>query len=409
MWHDMVTLQEAGAIEGSMTGIRRIDEIIQINADRLSVALDNHMRSTFMPDARKELRKFTSAEAAEFLAIDAARLRKFHFDGKIPEVEMDGRGRRMYSAESLIEIRRALETTSRKSGQFFPGRTATEKLQIIAVANYKGGSSKTTTAIHLAQRLALRGYRVLAVDIDPQASMTSMFGYSPETEFRDGGTVYDAIRYDEPMPMRDVVRQTYFPNLDLAAAGLILAEFEHETPRALNEGKEPRFFQRLGLAIDQVQADYDVVVIDCPPQLGFLTMSAMIAATTVLITVIPSMLDIASMNQFLAMTASLLEVVSRHGASLEYDHLKFLITRFEPSDGPQAQMAGFLRALFTDQVMTNTFLKSTAISDAGLTQQTLYEVDKSEFNRNTYDRALESINNVVGEMEGLLRESWGRP
>jgi chromosome partitioning protein len=72
-------------------------------------------------------------------------------------------------------------------------------------------------------------------------------------------------------------------------------------------------------------------------------------------------------------------------------------------------MAGFLRALFTDQVMTNTFLKSTAISDAGLTQQTLYEVDKSEFNRNTYDRALESINNVVGEMEGLLRESWGRP
>ena len=221
-----------------MTGIRRIDEIIQINADRLSVALDNHMRSTFMPDARKELRKFTSAEAAEFLAIDAARLRKFHFDGKIPEVEMDGRGRRMYSAESLIEIRRALETTSRKSGQFFPGRTATEKLQIIAVANYKGGSSKTTTAIHLAQRLALRGYRVLAVDIDPQASMTSMFGYSPETEFRDGGTVYDAIRYDEPMPMRDVIRETYFPNLDLAAAGLILAEFEYETPRALNEGKE---------------------------------------------------------------------------------------------------------------------------------------------------------------------------
>jgi len=391
-----------------MTGARRIDEIIQQNADRLAVALENHMRTSFMPDARKELRPFTSAESAEFLGMDPARLRKLHFDDKIPEVAMDSRGRRLYSGANIVEIRRVLETLSRKVGQFLPGRRDDDRIQVIAVANYKGGSSKTTTAIHLAQRLALRGYRVLAIDIDPQGSLTTMFGYTPETEFQSGGNIYDAIRYDDPVPMQEVIRKTYFPNLDLAASGLVLAEFEHETPRALNERREPMFFKRLGLAIDQVEADYDVVVIDCPPQLGFLTMSALIAATTVLITVIPSMLDIASMNQFLQMTAGLLNVVSNHGASLEYDHLKFLITRFEPSDGPQAQMAGFLRALFTDQVMTNTFLKSTAVSDAGLTQQTLYEVDRSEFNRNTYDRAVESINSVVGEMEELIQAAWGR-
>ena len=391
-----------------MAGARRIDEIIQQNADRLAVALENHMRTSFMPDARKELRPFTSAEAAEFLGMDPARLRKLHFDGKIPEVEMDGRGRRLYSGANIGEIRRVLDAQSRKHGQFLPGRREGDRLQVIAVANYKGGSSKTTTAIHLAQRLALRGYRVLAIDIDPQGSLTTMFGYTPETEFQSGGNIYDAIRYDDPVPMHEVIRKTYFPNLDLAASGLVLAEFEHETPRALNERREPMFFKRLGLAIDQVDADYDVVVIDCPPQLGFLTMSALIAATTVLITVIPSMLDIASMNQFLQMTAGLLNVVSNYGASLEYDHLKFLITRFEPSDGPQAQMAGFLRALFTDQVMTHTFLKSTAVSDAGLTQQTLYEVDRGEFNRNTYDRAVESINSVVGEMEELIQAAWGR-
>jgi len=391
-----------------MAGARRIDEIIQQNADRLAVALENHMRTSFMPDARKDLRPFTSAEAAEFLGMDPARLRKLHFDGKIPEVEMDGRGRRLYSGANIVEMRRVLDAQSRKHGQFLPGRREGDRLQVIAVANYKGGSSKTTTAIHLAQRLALRGYRVLAIDIDPQGSLTTMFGYTPETEFQSGGNIYDAIRYDDPVPMHEVIRKTYFPNLDLAASGLVLAEFEHETPRALNERREPMFFKRLGLAIDQVEAGYDVVVIDCPPQLGFLTMSALIAATTVLITVIPSMLDIASMNQFLQMTAGLLNVVSSYGASLEYDYLKFLITRFEPSDGPQAQMAGFLRALFTDQVMTHTFLKSTAVSDAGLTQQTLYEVDRGEFNRNTYDRAVESINSVVGEMEELIQAAWGR-
>ncbi|TGD61776.1 plasmid partitioning protein RepA [Tabrizicola sp. WMC-M-20] len=391
-----------------MAGARRIDEIIQQNADRLAVALENHMRTSFMPDARKELRPFTSAEAAEFFGMDPARLRKLHFDGKIPEVEMDSRGRRLYSGTNIVEIRRVLDALSRKHGPFLPGRREGDRLQVIAVANYKGGSSKTTTAIHLAQRLALRGYRILAIDIDPQGSLTTMFGYTPETEFQSGGNIYDAIRYDDPVPMREVIRKTYFPNLDLAASGLVLAEFEHETPRALNERREPMFFKRLGLAIDQVEADYDLVVIDCPPQLGFLTMSALIAATTVLITVIPSMLDIASMNQFLQMTAGLLNVVSNYGASLEYDYLKFLITRFEPSDGPQAQMAGFLRALFTDQVMTHTFLKSTAVSDAGLTQQTLYEVDRGEFNRNTYDRAVESINSVVCEMEELIQTAWGR-
>ena len=391
-----------------MTGVRRIDEIIQENADRLAVALENHMRTSFMPDARKELRAFSAGEAAELLGIDPARLRKLHFDDKIPVVEADARGRRMYTAADLIGIRRSLEEQSRKRGTFLPGRREGDRVQVIAVANYKGGSSKTTTSIHLAQRLALRGYRILAIDIDPQGSLTTMFGYTPETEFQGGGNIYDAIRYEDPVPMREVIRKTYFPNLDLAAAGLVLAEFEHETPRALHERREPMFFKRLGLAIDQVEADYDIVVIDCPPQLGFLTMSALIAATTVLITVIPSMLDIASMNQFLQMTAGLLNVVASYGASLEYDNLKFLITRFEPSDGPQAQMAGFLRALFAEQVMTNTFLKSTAVSDAGLTQQTLYEVDRSEFNRNTYDRAVESINQVSSELEGLVQAAWGR-
>ena len=176
-----------------MAGARRIDEIIQQNADRLAVALENHMRTSFMPDARKELRPFTSAEAAEFLGMDPARLRKLHFDGKIPEVEMDGRGRRLYSGANIGEIRRVLDAQSRKHGQFLPGRREGDRLQVIAVANYKGGSSKTTTAIHLAQRLALRGYRVLAIDIDPQGSLTTMFGYTPETEFQSGGNIYDAI------------------------------------------------------------------------------------------------------------------------------------------------------------------------------------------------------------------------
>jgi chromosome partitioning protein len=68
----------------------------------------------------------------------------------------------------------------RPNRQYLPHRRGKEHLQIIAVVNFKGGSCKTTTAMHLAQHLALRGHRVLAIDLDPQASLSALFGLQPE-------------------------------------------------------------------------------------------------------------------------------------------------------------------------------------------------------------------------------------
>jgi chromosome partitioning protein len=155
-----------------------------------------------------------------------------------------------------------------------------------------------------------------------------------------------------------------------------------------------------------VQEDYDVVVIDCPPQLGFLTLSALCASTALIITVHPQMLDMLSMSQFLLMTSQLLDVVAKSGGNMQYDWMRYMVTRHEPTDGPQAQMVGFMRALFGELVLTNAMLKSTAISDAAITKQTLYEVPREQFTRSTYDRALESLNQVNGEIESLIQQAW---
>jgi len=149
-------------------------------------------------------------------------------------------------------------------------------------------------------------------------------------------------------------------------------------------------------------------VIDCPPQLGFITLSALVASTGLLVTVVPSMLDVASMAQFLQLASSLMATIAEVGATPDWDFMKFLITRFEPNDAPQTQMAAFLRTMFGEDVLTRTFLKSSAVSDAGLTQQTLFEVNRTDFTRQTYDRAIESINGVVAEIEGLIQAAWGR-
>lgn len=386
----------------------RIDRLVGDHAMRLSERLQAHRAQLFPPDARRTLRKFTSGEVAELLGVKDAYLRKLSLDGRGPQPETRTGGRRYYSPDDIMALRQMLEKGTKTPGTYLPGRRAGEHLQVITVINFKGGSGKTTTAAHLAQKLALDGYRVLGIDLDPQASFSALHGFQPEFDLQDGGTLYDAIRYDRPVPLAEVIRKTYFTNLDIIPGNLDLMEFEHDTPRVLAKRSGEMFFTRISDRLGEIEARYDVAVIDCPPQLGFLTMSALSAATAVLVTVHPQMLDVMSMCQFLLMTSNLLGVVAEAGGDMSYDWLRYLVTRYEPGDGPQNQMVSFMRSMFGDNVLNHTALKSTAISDAGITKQTLYEVDRSAFARQTYERAMESLNAVNSEIEGLIQAAWGR-
>ncbi|RLQ85234.1 plasmid partitioning protein RepA [Notoacmeibacter ruber] len=392
------------------------DEQIAADAALLSEQLSMMRHRLFPPTSQKTLRAFTSGEAARLIGVSDSYLRQLSINGEGPQPETGPGGRRLYTLTDINAMRRFLaEGGGPKARTYLPWRdpAAGEPLQVIALTNFKGGSGKTTTSTHLAQYLALEGYRVLAVDLDPQASMSALFGYQPEIDLSGNDTLYGAIRYDEERrPLRDIIRPTYFDGLDLVPGNLELQEFEHTTPRHLSSGREreggPLFFARLQSALETVADDYDVVVLDCPPQLGYLTLSALCAATSVMVTVHPQMLDIASMSQFLLMTSDLLAVVREAGARLDFSFMRYLVTRYEPNDGPQTQITAFLRSQLGERVLTAPMVKSTAISDAGLTKQTLYEVGRENFNRATYDRAMEALTAVNSEIEGLIRAGWGR-
>lgn len=386
---------------------------IEKQARQLSRQLKLLSEHLFPPQSQKSLRTFTSGEAAQLVGISDGYLRQLSLDGKGPAPEISATGRRSYRLDQINEIRAYLAASKlRDAPSYLPHRRPGEKLQTIAVTNFKGGSAKTTTTLYLAQYLALQGLRVLAIDLDPQASLSSMLGVQPEFDVRDGDTLYGAIRYDEHRrPLKEIIRQTYFSGLDLVPGNLELMEFEHETPRALMRGNVAggeAFFERVGVAIAGVESDYDVVMIDCPPQLGYLTLGAVCAATAMLITIHPQMVDVASMSQFLLMTADLLAVVREAGGELSHDWIKYCVTRHEPFDGPQSQIVALLRNLFADDVLTATVLKSTAISDAGLSKQTLYEIERGQVRKSTYDRALESVNAVNSEVMGCIHAVWGR-
>ena len=374
--------------------------LINLDAAELSKRLRAQQLRDFPPAAEKTIRRFSPAEAARMIGIHEGYLRQLVSEGKGPPASPNGR--RTYSIHDIELLRTDLDAAGKGTRRYIPWRRGGERLQVISVMNFKGGSGKTTTSAHLGQFLALRGYRVLAIDLDPQASLSALFGHQPELDVGENETIYGAIRYDDRRrEMPEIVRGTYIPNLHVIPGQLELMEFEHETPKALmtRASGDSLFFARIGQVLAQVTEAYDVVIIDCPPQLGFLTLSALCAATAVLITVHPQMLDV---------IGSLLDVVADAGGTTEYDWMRYLVTRYEPSDGPQTTMVGLMRSIFGSRVLTHPMVKSTAIADAGLTKQTLYEVERQQFTRGTYDRAIEALDLVNGEIEGLIKQVWGR-
>jgi chromosome partitioning protein len=371
--------------------------------------LAKHFHRIFPPDARKTMRSFQPTEVAQLLGVHDAYLRQLVAEGKVVP-DLAPSGRRTYTVEHMHQIRQLLGK-GRGGKKYLPHRSAGEKLQVITVMNFKGGSGKTTSAAHLSQYLGLRGYRVLVIDLDPQASLSAIYGFGPSQKpVLHNETLYGAIRYDnERRSMAEVVQYTFLPDVHIVPGNLELMEFEHTTPLALRErDAQAKFFARIGTVLGDVQDNYDVVVIDCPPQLGFLTLSALCAATAVITTVHPSMLDVLSMGQFLEMTSDLLAQVRQYVPDIQFDWRRYMITRFEPGDGPQNQMVAFLRQIYGDRVLIHPTLKSTLISDAAMTNQTVFEVERMKFVRSTYDRALESVMSVNREIEDLICKTWGR-
>ena len=108
------------------------------------------------------------------------------------------------------------------------------------------------------------------------------------------------------------------------------------------------------------------------------------------------------------MTSDLMSVIDEAGGHLDYDFIRYIVTRHDPRDVPELEIVSLLRNLFSEDVLKSTAWKSTAIANAGLTKQSLYELPRGAFGRSVYDRALESVNAVNSEIVDLVKKVWGR-
>jgi chromosome partitioning protein len=383
-------------------------DFMQNFSSKLETALQNLSLAQYPPDAYREMRKFSSSEVAALLDVSEAYIRQIVLKDKGPNPETSANGRRMYNLDQILELRKTLAEKGRKKWMN-PRRVDGEECQIIAVTNFKGGSSKTSTTIHLGHYLALKGYRVLAVDLDPQASLTALHGALPDFDPREDDTLYAAIRFNDPKPTRELVHKTHITGFDVICAGLDLTEFETAVALEMRHAGGTSFLLRVAQALGQVADDYDVILMDSAPSLNFLTLSSLTAATGVIIPVPAHMLDVDSTGKFLELASSYMQILSEMGAAAHWDFAKFLVTKFEANDHPQANMTALMRQVFGEDLLLNMVSKSTAVADALTWKQSLYEVQRARFSApKTYDRAMESINAANAEIEKLLWAAWGR-
>lgn len=155
-----------------------------------------------------------------------------------------------------------------------PGpRTSNAPATIIVMCNQKGGVGKTTTAISLGAALVELGRKVLLVDFDPQGSMTVGLGFNAHQVEQ---SVYDVLM-DRSVPIKDVILPTKVDNLDLVPANIDLSAAEMQLVSEV--GRE----QVLARSLHPIRSDYDVILVDCQPSLGLLTVNALTAADGVII------------------------------------------------------------------------------------------------------------------------------
>ncbi|MBM1635081.1 AAA family ATPase [Sulfitobacter mediterraneus] len=370
-------------------------------SDRASTVIERLRERVFAPGASKSLDlRFNVRRAAEMVGRSDKLIRDAEADGRLPPPDKDPEtGRR--SGYSLAQV-----NTMRDVFGTLPHRQPDDPAMVLAIQNFKGGVGKSTMVCHLAQYLALKGYRVCVIDCDSQASTTSMFGLNPDVDVdEDDDTLYPFFRHGGPASLHYALRATYWPGIALIPANLGLYDAEYEF--AARMARDSTFvLDRLRNGIESIKDNFDVILLDPPPALGMLSLSVLRAANALVIPAPPNNIDFGSTAHFLKMMGATLEELARAGGARDYSFVKILATKMNDGKSAHQAIKRMMEAVFPMDMMSAVLKDSAEIDNAAANLSTVYELTGPGVRTETHKRCRAYLDAVNAEIELLIRKTW---
>lgn len=399
-------------------------------------------------DGRKKLRMFSTWEITRYLIpVATAHFRRvIKQNPELPQghSETEG-GAKWFTLDEVLRLRAHFGAEGSKAKEYLPYRPEGVPAKITAVANFKGGVGKTSTCAHLAMSAALDGYKVLVIDLDSQGSMTSIFGgqvadewqtvfpllaghYAKHVQSQNQGridrgeapipiddTLHEALK----TPLSDLIQSTHWPNIDLIGSQLNLYWAEFQIPVWRMQGRAWKLWDALSdtLAEAGVLDEYDLVFLDTPPALGYLTINGLAAADILLVPLGASFLEFDSTGRFFDMLHSTFQSIEegeniaaralgQEGMAFEWDAVRAVITRYDGAQ--QAELASLMQAYLGETLSPHRQGFTALIGQAGEQVSGIYEADYRDFNRETYVRGRETFDATYAAFKRLLLGTWRR-
>ena len=343
------------------------------------------------PEKRKKPRTWGALEAAKMVKVSDPTFRKLlesnpDILGVMNEESENGRKTKKYTLEAINALRD-------KAGTRYK-RPKGSKALTIAVSNLKGGVGKTETTVDLGKKIAIEGLKVLLLDFDAQGTATLISsGLIPDLELKYEDTITNVL-ISNPNSIKNVILKTHFDGFDIIPANLAIQDCD------LILGSP---FIRLTEALKIIKNQYDVILVDCGPNLGLLTLNAIIACDGIIIPIPPSMNDYSSFTMFTAALRNVFKELS----SKKLEYLRILISKHSGSN-EAVQMENLMREQFGRYVLTNHMCETVEVPKAANEIGTIYDISKPRGSREAYRRALQHLDDVNMEIINNFKDIWDR-
>ena len=355
------------------------------------------------PHPRKIPPRFTAAQIADLCAMDRTKLENKLRGPSFPSGSIaEGKRRRTYSLSDVRDIVSRLGPYAKREDGV-PGVA-------IACVNFKGGSSKTSTVFNIAQGLALRGRRVLLIDLDPQASASILTGLMPATELTEADTASMLVGNPLSDAQKDLsyaIRKTYWDGLDIVPATSQLNSAEMILP-LLSTDLRNRWWDIMNDAIQGHRHEYDYILFDTAPSLSFLGMLAIFASDGLLMPLPPEQLDFSASASFWDMVLEFMEGLSeKRDVTKTFKMIGVVLSKVSPRP-VSAMMKSFIQRAYTEYVLTTEVPLSEANAIGGLTFGTAHDLADDDGVARTNTKLRQSFDRLVELLdERVVAFNWG--